>query len=388
MASTPAVASTRATESYVATAKMLQHTAKMRVAPQPLESAPPADPLAARATSILQEAGLLHTAGNIIRHDVPPHVAHIASPIDTSPPQRLRDPRATTTRTASVVRSQPLSHAASSYLKFAMTLPLHALIPPTHTSLAVVGAHHFGGDTNDPIYQSVLSSVDAHKRSWTKALLVEASPLIAHELQRDILPTLNFTVMPRVVNEGVCPPSKADSLKGDFTRVMPFYTFPAVPGLPEWTAQVSSFSLQHVNQKVGYFSRWFRKGLANSTNRTNSNATSPANATSSALPSRDASVNLTGGTSSAAQAAANPMTRAALWASRVSQHHAREAAQKETDYQAKMKLRSMVIKQNVTCRPLASLLRRNGMSDGIGILMIDVETLDCEVSTLTLHTCL
>ena len=61
-----------------------------------------------------------------------------------------------------------------------ITARLHRLlsdVQPTGSLLVVIGAHLFAADRNDPLY-SVVRDI-----AWGGALLVEASPLIAHQLQ-------------------------------------------------------------------------------------------------------------------------------------------------------------------------------------------------------------
>mmetsp|Transcript_28222 Transcript_28222/g.72229 ORF Transcript_28222/g.72229 Transcript_28222/m.72229 type:complete len:325 (-) Transcript_28222:1137-2111(-) len=111
---------------------------------------------------------------------------------------------------------------------------------PRNASLVVIGAHHFGGDQNDPIYSAVKDV------AWSNVLLVEASPFIAAQLRARV-EAINPTphVLPghvRVVNQGVCP-SEED-------QTLPFYTFLGARHLPFWATQIGSFRRQHVEKHL------------------------------------------------------------------------------------------------------------------------------------------
>ena len=68
--------------------------------------------------------------------------------------------------------------------------------------LVVVGAHHFGADNNDPLFQAVQGV------AWAGVLLVEADPHIARQMADRVAVhspvPLARTV--RIANLGVCPP--------------------------------------------------------------------------------------------------------------------------------------------------------------------------------------
>ena len=67
----------------------------------------------------------------------------------------------------------------------------------------------------------------------------EASPLVAAQLQARVKRRIPTPFVPkdrvRVVNQGVCP--------GEKTQTLPFYTFSGAPGLPSWATQIGSFDL-------------------------------------------------------------------------------------------------------------------------------------------------
>mmetsp|Transcript_27322 Transcript_27322/g.69543 ORF Transcript_27322/g.69543 Transcript_27322/m.69543 type:complete len:278 (-) Transcript_27322:196-1029(-) len=109
-----------------------------------------------------------------------------------------------------------------------------------NASLVVVGAHHFGLDENDPVYQA------AKGVPWSDVLLVEASPVIAVQLQAQVESRNPTPLVPhhrvRVVNQGVCP--------GEKDATLPFYTFRDTAGLPFWATQIGSFSRSHVERHL------------------------------------------------------------------------------------------------------------------------------------------
>ena len=99
-----------------------------------------------------------------------------------------------------------------------------AQIIPPNSSLVVIGAHHFGGDPNDPTFKAV------SRVAWSDVRLVEASPHIAAHLQAKVAGTNPLPLVQhwnvRVVNQGVCPRAADEQLQ--------FYSFDDTPGLPFW----------------------------------------------------------------------------------------------------------------------------------------------------------
>ena len=117
---------------------------------------------------------------------------------------------------------------------------------PENSSLVVIGAHDFGDDVNDPVYKSVAVL------AWSDALLVEANPQIAASLQHKVAAVNPLPLAPhqniRVLNLGVCPEEKKHS-------TLPFYTFPATPGMPFWISQIGSFSRAQVELSLAVVAR-------------------------------------------------------------------------------------------------------------------------------------
>ena len=121
------------------------------------------------------------------------------------------------------------------------TVALPFNLEPETSSLVVIGAHHFGHDANDPLYENIKDI------QWNSTLLVEASPPIAKQLTKLVgqnNPTPN--VPPNrvyVVSEGIIPGNRTTKPK-----MLNFYNFDAdeIPGLPFWATQIGSFSRWHV----------------------------------------------------------------------------------------------------------------------------------------------
>ena len=88
----------------------------------------------------------------------------------------------------------PVSTANGSAGASALQAALARIADPHERLLVVVGAHHFGGDANDPI-RSFVRDVP-----WGGALLIEASPVIARELRESIA---SHNPLPRVPPERV-----------------------------------------------------------------------------------------------------------------------------------------------------------------------------------------
>ena len=74
----------------------------------------------------------------------------------------------------------PVSTGNGSAAASSLQAALARIADPRERMLGIVGAHHFGGDTNDPI-RSFVGDVP-----WGGALLIEASPIIARELTQSI----------------------------------------------------------------------------------------------------------------------------------------------------------------------------------------------------------
>ena len=127
----------------------------------------------------------------------------------------------------------------------------------TRRSIVIVGAHHFGNDFNDPIYRSVRA------KPWSQVLLIEASPMVARELNESITSGKGsvFSGVPaermHVANVGVCPKSAADN--------MPFYTFTKTgKEMPLWSTQIGSFHRGHLEKHfpmMGQSPRWLNKHI-------------------------------------------------------------------------------------------------------------------------------
>ena len=120
-----------------------------------------------------------------------------------------------------------------------------------NASLVVIGAHHFGGDPNDPIFRSVRSI------TWQGVILLEASPPVSRELRKlwkgggDTASFATPADDVHIVNAGVCTK--------DAKGALPFYSFVGNnsfaeeadgllkrqvgghDGLPYWRTQIGSF---------------------------------------------------------------------------------------------------------------------------------------------------
>ena len=118
-------------------------------------------------------------------------------------------------------------------------MPLIAPLAQRHAAI-VVGAHMFAKDRLDPVAALL------RPFRWHGALLIEASPLTAQQLQRDVRerpPLPAASPRPDVVNLGICP----SDFDGGLNHSSRFYTLTATgDGLPEWTSQVSSFNRRGV----------------------------------------------------------------------------------------------------------------------------------------------
>ena len=144
-----------------------------------------------------------------------------------------------------------------------LTLSLRVSVPlplESDASLVVIGAHHFGQDTNDQVYPHV------RKHRWASVALVEASPLIAAQLRENIALRPPFPLVNpeniSVIAEGVCPNV------GDKARTLPFFSFTATQGLPYWASMIGSFDYAHVAKHVTWMlqmakrnSNWTRARL-------------------------------------------------------------------------------------------------------------------------------
>jgi len=136
----------------------------------------------------------------------------------------------------------------------------HINATAANSSLVVLGAHHFGQRTaprneeNDDLFVVQL----AKKLVWRRILLVEASPLVAAELQRSLVenPDAYATPPERIVvrNVGICA-------EGAGTSVLPFYTLAARQRsldwrLPSFTDQFGSFRRVHVGKHLPDVVSW------------------------------------------------------------------------------------------------------------------------------------
>ena len=122
------------------------------------------------------------------------------------------------------------------------------------TTLAVIGAHFFCEDFNDPLCPH-LKDV-----SWERVVLVEASPTIAASLAARLDERNPMLHVPRdrihVVNQGVC---KGSAL--GVTEHKTFYSFIEKPGLLRWSSQIGSFSKSHVDKCLKEIHRKQAKGF-------------------------------------------------------------------------------------------------------------------------------
>ena len=118
-------------------------------------------------------------------------------------------------------------------------------LPANTSSLVVIGAHHFGGDPNDPLFHAV------KRTAWASVLLVEASPPIADQLKARVKKSNPTPRVPahrvRAVHQGIGP-SEQES-------VLPFYSFAGAPGLPFWSTQVGTFNRAQMDKIVVHMSR-------------------------------------------------------------------------------------------------------------------------------------
>ena len=130
----------------------------------------------------------------------------------------------------------PVSTANGSTAALAFQAAIRMITDPHERLLVIVGAHHFGGDVNDPI-RSVVGDVP-----WGGALLIEASPMIARELSQSIAA---HNPLPRVPPERIIVSNvgiRDKERTGAATRST-FYTVTARGGgLPSWSTQVGSFN--------------------------------------------------------------------------------------------------------------------------------------------------
>ena len=170
-----------------------------------------------------------------------------------------------------------------------------------NTALVVIGAHHFGRDRNDPLYNFVKDV------PWSQVLLVEAAPAIARHLSAMVASRNPMRRVPservRVANQGVCP------LPDNATTTLYFHYLPdEAPGLPYWHSQIGAFNMKHV-------ARHFKSLLRKQTPGSN--------------------------------------------------------------YTEEV-LRKMVLREQVMCTSLPTVLRMHGVGR-IGALMIDTEGLDCPI---------
>lgn len=128
-----------------------------------------------------------------------------------------------------------------------ITAPATVAVPLANgtSSLVVVGAHHFGDDTTDPIYGAVANV------AWASVTLVEASPPIFAQLEAKLAAHNPTPHVPRhlihAVHQGVCP--------GTEESVLPFYSFDGGKDLPIWATQAGSFSRTHMDRIVTHMSR-------------------------------------------------------------------------------------------------------------------------------------
>ena len=121
--------------------------------------------------------------------------------------------------------------------------------------LVVVGAHHFGADNNDPLFQAVQGV------AWAGVLLVEADPHIARQMADRVAVhspvPLARTV--RIANLGVCPP------KWVGRRL--FHKLGNTSGLAYWATQIGSFRRGHVEKHlVGQYGNILRGRGSNLSN--------------------------------------------------------------------------------------------------------------------------
>ena len=156
-----------------------------------------------------------------------------------------------TRRAASSRPSQPpLSTANGSTAASALQAALARITDPHRRLLVIVGAHHFGGDANDPI-RSVVGNVP-----WGGALLIEASPLIARELSQSIAAHNPLPRVPleRIIvsNVGIRDKELAPA-PGQRPFHRTFYTATARGGgLPSWSTQIGSFNRVRVTNMLKF----------------------------------------------------------------------------------------------------------------------------------------
>jgi len=164
---------------------------------------------------------------------LPPPSKQIPPSKHTSPSHKQPKPLL---RSDTIIRDIALAISPGTQLSVAV---------PGNASLVVIGAHHFGDDTNDPLYSTVSGG------AWSDVLLVEASPPVAAELRAKVAERNPTPNVPQdrlhVVNQGVCPGGK--------DQQMPFYSFLGAPGLPFWATQIGSFNRSHVEKHLGLLAR-------------------------------------------------------------------------------------------------------------------------------------
>ena len=134
----------------------------------------------------------------------------------------------------------PVSTANGSTAAAALRAAVSGITDPHERLLVIVGAHHFGGDANDPI-RSVVGNVP-----WGGALLIEASPVIARELSQSIAALNPLPRVPpkRVIVSNVGIRDKElPPVPGQRPFHRTFYTMTARGGgLPSWSTQIGSFN--------------------------------------------------------------------------------------------------------------------------------------------------
>ena len=126
------------------------------------------------------------------------------------------------------------------------------------SSLVVIGAHHFGRDSNDPVYAAVATV------AWSRVLLVEASPIVSAALRAQVVQANPTPHVPpdqvSVVNAGICPLGAKDLDAAGSNTPRPFFSLPAMAGLPHWVSQIGSFNVEHIESHLVPLVSWQSAG--------------------------------------------------------------------------------------------------------------------------------
>lgn len=131
------------------------------------------------------------------------------------------------------------------------------MTPPQQSSFVVAGAHSFGLDNELNDLQHLVQL--ARQRPWAALLLIEASPLLASQLEATIRAQNPFRRATRIIvsNAAICP-------KRLLGQSLPFFTVAAKlqtgdPRLPGWADQFGTFERTRIDKLVHDIPRFMDK---------------------------------------------------------------------------------------------------------------------------------